>query len=87
MGGPWFGSHSGRFDQPFPPELDDAAIEALFGSREFPVLAPRFSADRRYYFFVKRRPGFFGRLWVAGYDREARREFTVRTLDRGLLWK
>ena len=86
-GGPWFGSHSGRFDQPFPPELDDAAIEALFGSREFPVLAPRFSADRRYYFFVKRRPGFFGRLWVAGYDREARREFTVRTLDRGLLWK
>src|SRR2546425_12868925 len=86
-GGPWFGSHSGRFDQPFPPELDDAAIEALFGSREFPVLAPRFSAGRRYYFFVKRRPGVFGRLWGAGYDREARRGFTGRTLGRGLLWK
>jgi len=50
-------------------------------------VAPRFSADRRFYFFVKSRFGFFGRLWVGGYDREARREFTVRTLRRGLLWK
>ena len=74
---------SGRLD----PELDDATVEALFGSRESPVMAPRNSADGRFYFFVKSRWGLFGRLWVGGYDRQEHREFTVRTLRRGLLWK
>jgi len=85
--GNWWGRSVVRVDPPLPAELDDAAVEALFGSREFPVLAPRFSVDGRFYFFTRYRQGFFGRLWIAGYDVEAHREFTVRTLRRGLLWK
>ena len=70
-----------------PREVDDEGAEALFGSREFPVLAPRFSSDRRYYFFVKLRLGFFAKMWIGGYDKVSGREFVVKTLRRGLYWE
>lgn len=87
----WQGSLYEHFFAPIrtqlPSQLGNAAVDALFGSRAFPVLAPRFSADQRFYFFVRRKPGVFGRLWIGGYDVEERKDFVVRTLQRGFMWK
>ena len=76
-----------EIDRPLPAEIDDEAVQALFGSREFPVFAPKHSADRRLYFFVKHEMGWLGRIWVSGYDRQTRSEFEVRTMWRTLFWK
>ncbi len=78
---------SNQVDRPFPDQIDDEAAQALFGSREFPVFAPRHSRDQRFYFFGRTEMGLLGRAWVAGYDRETRREFEVRTMWRTLIWK
>jgi hypothetical protein len=87
----WSGTLSTGFstevDRPLPPQIGDDAAQALFGSREFPVFAPRHSRDRRFYFFGRHEVGWLGRVWVAGYDRETRREFEVRTMWRTLVWK
>jgi len=76
-----------EIDRPLPAEIDDEAVQALFGSREFPVFAPKHSADRRFYFFVKHEMGWLGRIWVSGYDRQTGREFEVRRMWRTLFWK
>jgi len=87
----WSGELSSRsvfeIDRPLPAQIDDEAGHALFGSRELPVFAPRHSRDRRFYFFARHEMGWLGRIWVAGYDRETRREFEVRTMWRTLVWK
>jgi hypothetical protein len=76
-----------EIDRPLPAAIDDEGVQALFGSREFPVFAPKHSADRRFYFFVKHEMGWLGRIWVSGYDRQTRRDFEVRTMWRTLFWK
>lgn len=87
----WYGNLSSRsvfeIDRLPPEQLDEDAVETLFGSRQFPVFAPRFSRDRRFYFFVRGESGWFGRVWVGAYDRAERKPFEVRTMWRTLLWK
>ncbi len=87
----WSGKLSSRsvfdVDRPLPRELGEEVAQALFGSREFPVYTPQVSGDRRSYFFMRHKSGWFGRIWVAGYDRETRTEFEVRTMWRTLFWK
>ena len=76
-----------EIDRPLSATVDDEIAEALFGSREYPVFAPRVSPDRRLYFFDRYEMGLFGRRWIAGYDRVTRKEFEVRTMWRTLFWK
>jgi hypothetical protein len=85
----WTGTlvHHIDIDRPLTATVDDDIAEALFGSREFPVFAPRVSGDPRVYFFSRHEMGLFGREWVAGYDRVTRKEFEVRTMWRTLFWK
>jgi hypothetical protein len=68
-----------------PAELDEETVAALFGSRELPVFGPRFSSNRRFYFFVKLDYGWISKVWIGGYDRESRREWVVKTLHRWLV--
>jgi hypothetical protein len=68
-----------------PAELDEETVAALFGSRELPVFGPRFSSNRRFYFFVKLHYGWFSKVWIGGYDRGPGREWVVKTLHRWLV--
>lgn len=51
----WTGSlrRAIEIDRPVAAEIDDEIVEALFGSREHPVDAPRASPDHRLYFFTR----------------------------------
>lgn len=74
-------------ERPLPRDIGDDAAEALFWSRDHPVYEPRASRDGRFYFFDRHEMGLFGRTWVAGCERVARKEFEVRTMWRTLFWK
>ena len=67
-----------------PQKLDEEVIETLFGSREFPVLAPQFSKDRRFYFYYMWQEGFLAKWWIGGYDTARNKPFVVKTLHRRL---
>jgi hypothetical protein len=80
------GREVGRVEH-VPPELDEETVAALFGSRELPVFGPRFSSDRRFYFFVKLDYGWISKVWIGGYDRGSGREWIVKTLHRWLVFE
>lgn len=63
---------------------NDEAFAALFGSREFPVLASGFSRNRRFYFYYKWREGFLAKYWIEGYDTLNKRPFIVKIIRRAL---
>jgi hypothetical protein len=70
--------------------LEHPAVKAFNGEPRNRV--PRvgdlvWSADRRYYFYVKVRQGWFARDWIEGYDVSTRETFDVRTLSRALYRK
>jgi hypothetical protein len=85
--GPLSSSAMRDVDRPLPAPIAADVAEALFGSPEWPVLAPHAAPDRRVYFFERFRQGPLGRRWIAGYDRATGTEFEVRTMWRTLWWE
>lgn len=67
-----------------PENLSDEAIKALFGSKYFPVMAPHFSKDGRFYFYFQWREGFFAKYWIGGFDTIKKKPFTVTTIRRAI---
>lgn len=63
-----------------PQKLSQEAVTALFGSREFPVYNPRFSADGTFYYYYNYREGFFSRYWIGGHSLHDNENFIIRTI-------
>ncbi|HZP37308.1 MAG TPA: hypothetical protein VFE48_12570 [Methylomirabilota bacterium] len=85
--GPLSSSSTRDVDRPLPAPIAADVAEALFGSPEWPVLAPHPAPDRRVYFFERFRQGPLGRRWIAGYDRATGTEFEVRTMWHTFWWE
>lgn len=71
----------------FSPGFPDELIEALFGSRENPVLGPIHSSDDRYFFYVDNEKGFLAKHLLMVYDKTLKTRSEVVTLETSLYSK
>lgn len=71
----------------FSPDLPDELIEALFGSKENPVLGPVHSADDRYYFYLVNEKGFLAKHLLMAYDKTQKTRSEVVTLETSIYSK
>jgi hypothetical protein len=78
-----FDGAGNEIEQPTAPPKS-ADLERLLGDIDHPVYAPIFSGDRRCFFYVTFREGWFGSTWIEGHDRREHRTFRVKTLQRSL---
>lgn len=74
------GDRGSILDFQIPAELPDDAVEALFGSKENPVLGPIHSVDGRYYFYLHKKENFLSSNRVEGYDKLNKTKLDVSSL-------
>ena len=66
------------------PEVETKAIEALYGSREFPIAMPIHSPNRRFYFYHLREEGWLAKNWIGVYDKQEKKNHTIKTTSRSI---
>jgi hypothetical protein len=65
-------------------KFDTNMFEAIFGSRDYPVFEPNYSADRRFYYFVIKKNGLFAKHWLGAYDKKNHKSIDLKVLYRDL---
>jgi len=78
-----FDDNGNKVEQPTSPPRA-ANLDRLLGDFDHPVYAPVFSPDRRYFFYLTFKEGWFSKKWIEGYDRQSHRTFHITTVHRAL---